>query len=111
MSRYLVAVKPLSVNAAYNGKRTRSKKYNAFYKEVILKLRPMKLPKPPFEVNYVFAVSDSRFDWDNGIKAFQDILQKKYGFDDNLIMKGTAKKMIVEKGNEYIKFDIQHYEE
>lgn len=110
MSRYLIPVKPLSVNAAYTGKRHRTKEYNAFKKEVLLRLRPMKLPKPPYEVHYVFAVSNERADYDNFVKAFQDVMTQKYGFDDKLIMKGTVEKMIVKKGNEYIKFDIQHYE-
>ena len=35
-----------------------------------------------------FGVSNKRFDWDNGIKNFVDILQKKYHFDDNRIYKG-----------------------
>lgn len=111
MSRYLIPVKPLSVNAAYTGKRHRTKAYNAFKKEVLLRLRPMKLPKPPYEVSYVFAVSNKGFDGDNGIKQIQDILSQKYGFNDNQIYKWNVEKVIVKKGNEYIKFDIQHYEQ
>lgn len=108
---YLVAVKPMTFNQAYTGRRFKSPKYKAFIVEVGLKLRPMKIPAPPYEVHYIFAVSNEGFDWDNGIKAFQDILSKRYNFNDNLIYKGTVEKRIVEKGSEYIKFDIQHYEE
>jgi len=47
------------------------------------------------------------FDWDNGIKPFVDILQKKYGFNDNKIFKGVVEKKIVGKGEEFISFDLK----
>lgn len=76
-----------------------------------MKLRPMKLPKPPYEVHYIFAVSSVQADIDNPVKTFQDVLQDKYGFNDKDVFKMTVEKVIVNKGDEYIKFDIQHYEE
>ena len=46
-------------------------------------------------------------DVDNGAKPFIDILQKKYGFNDNQIYELHLYKEIVDKGNEFIDFSIQ----
>jgi len=51
-------------------------------------------------------VSNKGFDLDNSLKPFIDILQKKYGFNDNRIYSITAMKRIVPKGEEFISFDI-----
>ena len=107
----VLPVKPLSVNEAYTGKRHRSKKYNVFKSEVAMRLKLVKLPPPPYEVHYTFAVSNKGFDWDNAIKSFQDVMTQRYNFNDNLIYKGVVIKKIVPKGKEYIEFNIMHYEE
>ena len=46
-------------------------------------------------------------DWDNPIKPFVDILQKKYGFNDRDILEATVKKVKTAKGKEYIEFSLE----
>jgi Holliday junction resolvase RusA-like endonuclease len=46
-------------------------------------------------------------DWDNPIKPLQDILQKKYNFDDRRIHKAIVIKKVVKKGEGYFKFSIE----
>ena len=53
-----------------------------------------------------FGFSSKLADWDNPVKPFQDILQKRYNFDDRDIFKATVEKEIVKKGNEFIEFKI-----
>ena len=98
-----VAVKPLSVNQAWQGRRFRSKAYKAYQQEIALKLRKMKLPKPPYTLLLEFGVSNKAADYDN---PFQDCLQDFYGFNDSQIYEGVQRKVVVPKGKEYIKFLI-----
>jgi hypothetical protein len=50
---------------------------------------------------------DSVVSWQIGpVKPFQDILQKRYNFDDRDIFKATVEKEIVKKGAEFIDFKI-----
>ena len=54
-------------------------------KENLLYLLPsIKLPEPPYTVYYEFGFSSAASDIDNPVKLLQDILQKKYSFDDKL---------------------------
>ena len=57
-------------------------------------------------VKYEWGFSSSASDVDNPIKPIQDILQKKYDFNDNRIWKLEVEKTKVKKGEEYIKIDI-----
>ena len=102
-----IDVKPMSVNNAWQGKRFKTKEYDAYSKEVLLKLKPMQIPSPPFRVYYEFGLSNVLSDWDNPIKPIQDLLQKKFGFNDRDIFEAMVKKVKVDKGKEYILFDIQ----
>ena len=68
----------------------------------------MKLPEPPYKVYYEFGFSSAASDTDNPVKPFQDILSKKYKFDDKLIHEMNVKRAKVKKGGEYIKFKIEH---
>ena len=104
-----IEVKPLSVNEIYKGRRYKTPKYTAYQTEVFSKLPEISLPLPPFELEYEFGLSNSNADYDNLIKAFQDILQKQYNFNDSKIHKATIEKTLVNKGEEYIKFNIKHY--
>ncbi len=69
-----------------------------------------KLPEPPYSIYFEFGFSNSLSDWDNPIKPLQDILQKKYGFNDKDIFEGTVRKFKVNKGQEYFKIKMKHYE-
>jgi Holliday junction resolvase RusA-like endonuclease len=99
-------IKPLSVNRAWQGRRFRSKEYKAYQQEIALKLRKMTLPEPPYTLLLEFGVSNKAADYDNPIKPFQDCLQAYYGFNDSQIYEGVQRKIIVPKGEEYIKFSI-----
>jgi len=102
----LISIKPLSVNQVWQGKRFKTQKYKSYEKEVLLLLPMINVPEPPYKVYYEFGMSSRLSDWDNPIKPFQDILQKRYGIDDRDIYEANVKKVKTIKGQEYIKFDI-----
>ena len=66
----------------------------------------LKIPKGNLKVSYIFGFSSQLADLDNPVKAFQDILCKKYDFDDRRIFEINVKKEIVKKGAEFIRFKI-----
>jgi hypothetical protein len=43
------------------------------------------------------------------LKPLLDLIQKKYGINDNRFYKLEVTKEIVKKGKEFIKFDIQEF--
>ncbi|WP_413512206.1 hypothetical protein [Myroides odoratus] len=103
-----VNIKPLSVNSAWQGKRFKTPEYNSYEKAVLLMLpKRIEIPNSPFSITFEFGVSSKLSDWDNPIKPFQDILCKKYGIDDRDIYRGTVSKVLVKKGEEYVKFKIE----
>ena len=102
-----INIKPLSINSAYNGKRTRSKAYNQYINEVSYQLKKIALPVPPFSLSYEFGYSSKGMDIDNAVKPITDILQKRYNFNDNQVYELHVVKKIVKKGSEYIKFKIE----
>jgi Holliday junction resolvase RusA-like endonuclease len=107
-----INIKPLSVNLAWQGKRFKTPHYNSFEAATLLSLpKRIEIPEGPLRVIYEFGLSNASADYDNPIKTFQDVLQKKYGFNDKNIMLAVIKKVIVKKGSEYIKFGIWAYEE
>lgn len=103
---HIVKVKPLSVNQAWQGRRFKTEKYKSYERELLLQLQPLKVPDGHLSIYIEFGVFNARFDWDNGIKPFQDILQKKYGFDDSRIYTATVIKRKVPRGEDYIAFKI-----
>lgn len=106
-----INIKPLSVNQCWQGKRFKTPKYKAYEKELLLLLPSnYKVPLKPLKITLKFGFSSKLSDWDNPIKPFQDILQKKYNFNDSLIYKAIVTKEIVPKGKEYIYFKIENYE-
>ena len=66
------------------------------------------IPEGDLTVEYTFGIT-TLGDWDNPIKPFQDVLQKKYGFDDRRIMTAIVKKKVVKKGDEFIYFTIDKH--
>lgn len=101
----LINIKPLSVNQAWQGKRFKTPKYKKFERDLLLLLPSYEVPEGDLIVCYTFGVSRLS-DYDNLIKPFQDILQKKYGFDDRRITKAIIEKVIVPKGKEFIEFSL-----
>jgi Holliday junction resolvase RusA-like endonuclease len=100
-------IKPLSVNKAWQGKRFKSPEYKVYEKQMLLTLKPMQLPEPPYQIDFEFGFSNKASDIDNPMKPFLDILQKKYNFDDANVYKIVIVKTIVAKGSEFIKFEIK----
>lgn len=97
----------MSVNVAWQGRRFKTPEYKRYERDLLLILpKKIDIPDGPLSVSYEFGFSAKTSDWDNPIKPFQDILQKKYGFDDKRIMRAEVIKSIVKKGEEYIKFNI-----
>ena len=99
--------KPLSVNECWQGKRFKTRKYLGYEKELLLTLPKFKLPEPPYKISFEFGFSNVMCDWDNPVKPLQDILQKKYGFNDKDIVEATVKKTKTKKGEEYFTFKIE----
>lgn len=102
-----INIKPLSVNEAWQGKRFKTAKYKTYEKIVLLSLPLLTIPPPPLKIYLEFGQSSPLADWDNPVKPFQDILQKKYGFNDKDIVRAEVIKTIVAKGQEYSKFKIE----
>lgn len=101
-------IKPLSVNECWQGKRFKTKTYLFYEQELLLTLPAKKLPEPPYSIYFEFGLSNSLSDWDNPIKPLQDIMQKKYGFNDKDIFCAEVKKVKVKKGEEYFLVKLQN---
>ena len=102
-----VNIKPMSVNDAWQGKRFKTKKYKQYEQECLLVLpRKIDIPEGKLKVSLLFGFSSKLADADNPVKCFIDILQKKYGFNDNKIYEYSIKKVDVKKGEEFIEFNI-----
>ena len=72
--------------------------------------RNLVIPEGDLSLTCWFGFSSRGSDWDNPIKPFQDILQKKYKFNDSRIYEGHVYKKIVKKGEEYIRFKLEGIE-
>lgn len=107
----LIKIKPLSVNECWQGKRFKTPLYKAYEKELLCRLPALSLPTPPYMIYFEFGLSSPCSDWDNPIKPFQDILQKKYGFNDRDIDLGITRKVRVKKGEEYARFKISTFDD
>ena len=102
--------KTLSVNEAWKGRRYKSDAYKD-YRTKLLYLLPRKIdmPEPPFEIYFRFGFSSAASDWDNPVKPLQDILAKKYGFNDKLIRRAVVDTEIVPKGQEFFEFELKTF--
>ena len=97
----------MSINVAFQGRRFKTPQYKNYEKAVIMLLPKIKIPDPPFSVYYEFGFSNQLSDIDNPVKPLQDILQKKYGFNDRDIMEMHVVKRMVKKVSEYFAFEIK----
>lgn len=101
-----IEIKPLSINVAFRGRRFKTKEYNQYIDNVLFMLPKKEIGLPPYNLQIEFGTSKLN-DLDNNLKPFIDCLVKKYAFDDRDIYMIQAKKVIVKKGSEYIKFKIE----
>ena len=108
---YKINIKPMSVNGAFKGRKFRTKEYDRYEKSIMLMLPKIKLPPQPFALTLEFGFSSPLADVSNPIKLIEDILQKKYDFNDREIYKVIATKKHVKKGQEYILWNIETYKD
>ena len=104
-----IKIKPLSINEAWAGRRFKTPKYKAFEEELLLKLKPMDVPEGKLSISILYGMSNMQSDVDNPTKTFVDVLQKKYGFNDNKIYAMVLVKEKVAKGEEFIEFSLDEY--
>ena len=102
-----IRIKPMSVNMCWQGRRWMTPKYKSWRLEMSLKLPKLEVPKGKLKLSLEFGFSSKGSDIDNPVKLTADSLQLKYGFNDNQIYRLEADKVIVPKGEEYIKFRIE----
>ncbi len=102
-------IKPLSVNQAWKGKRFKTPKYKAYEKEILLLLKPFKVPEGKLSLSMTFGLSSKNADIDNPVKVIVDILQRKYGFNDRMIYEMSLKKIDVSKGSEFIEIKFEPF--
>lgn len=101
-----VNIKPLSVNSCYTGRRFKNDAYKKYERLVLLMLPNIVIPEGNLKISFVFGLSSLSADWDNSVKICQDIISKKYGFNDKRIHEGHVIKKKVPKGDEYFEFEI-----
>lgn len=99
-------LKPMSVNEAWQGKKTKSVKYRKYEAQLLRSLPDIEIPDGLLEVRLVVYYSSKLSDLDNAAKPFIDCLCKRYGFDDRYIYRIRMTKVIVPKGRENIQFRI-----
>jgi len=105
-----INLKALSVNQAWQGRRYKTASYKTYEKNAFLMLpipSEVDIPEGDLRVYYEFGLSNWRADYDNQVKPFQDILQRRYGFDDCRIVEAHIKKVKTKKGEEYIEFKLE----
>lgn len=102
-----IKIKALSVNKCWQGRRFKTPEYLAYEKELMYLLpKEYTIPEDNLFLSIEVGMSSSLSDLDNVCKPFQDILQKKYNFNDKRINKIQMYKTKVKKGEEYISFEI-----
>lgn len=107
-----VNINPMSVNAAWLGRRRKTQKYKTYEEVMLSLLEDYEIPaKGDLFILYQWGLSSAAFDIDNPIKPLQDILQTRYGFNDNRLVRMFVEKEKVDKGDEYIQFLIRRKED
>ena len=104
-----ITIKPLSQNEAFLGRKRKSTKYREYESFLLNTLPDLAIPNGRLSVHYTFGFSNKASDIDNPIKSFQDVLQKRYSFDDKMIYRLIVDKIIVKKGEEFIEFVIESF--
>lgn len=107
-----IPLKPFSTNKIYGSSASghwKNKKYLKFEKDVkdFIRHKDIILPENGGICFTVFYGISFRFDLDNAIKPFMDILKVRYGFDDSRIYKIDAEKIKTKRGLEFIEFELK----
>lgn len=106
-----VQIKPLSINKAFQGRRFKTVEHKAYEQELLLKLPYHKIKdNTPFFLKVEAGLSSKNSDLSNVLKLLEDILCKKYNIDDRFTYKIYMEKKIVQKGEEYLKIEIESIE-
>lgn len=100
-------IKPLSINAAFKGRRFKTDKYKRYERDVCAILPQMTIPEGYLSLSLRFGFSSKNADFDNPVKLICDILQKKYGFNDRMIKRCVIEVEHVKKGKEFIDWEIE----
>ena len=107
-----VNLKPLSMNEAFMGRKRKTAAYRNYEIKVPKELPDLDLPeRGPLGLRLRAGLSNRAADLDNVVKPFLDILQANYGFNDNRIYIIEMTKVKVQKGEEYIAFDLYPLDE
>lgn len=112
MDEYTIDIRPLSVNAAWKGRRFKTPDYLQYERDMeILLPRNNKQWNEPIEVEYIFSLKYvATTDVDNLIKPLQDILVRTGVIaNDKLIMRIIATKK--KNKHDSITFKIKKYKE
>ena len=102
----MIKIKPLSVNNCWKGRRFKTDAYKDYETAIFYLLPNIEIPNGNLSLYIEVGLSSKGSDVDNIAKPFIDILQKKYGFNDNKIYKLILEKIDVKKGEEYIDFKL-----
>jgi Holliday junction resolvase RusA-like endonuclease len=101
-----IKIKPLSVNEVWRGRRFKTTAYSRYERDLMLILPSVAIPDGTLQIELIFGLSSKSGDGDNPVKPFIDVLQKKYGFNDNRFKRYVIEVENVKKGHEFIKFRI-----
>jgi len=102
-------LKPLSANQAFTGKKVKTAAYRKYENHLLRTLPDRIIPAGLLVLRALVRYSSKLSDLDNALKPFIDVLQKRYGFNDNKIYKLEIFKEIVAKGKEEIVFELVPY--
>jgi len=102
----IIKIKPLSINAAFQGRRFKSPAYKLFEEEFLLIAPHREMIKGKVGIEYKFHLKNHKMaDYDNCIKTTQDLIVRKgYIEDDRKIYEAKITK--VPSDEDYIEFRI-----
>lgn len=106
-----IDIKPLSVNKSWRGRRFKTGDYTQYERDLGYLLPRLNIPTGKLQLEIEWGFSSKASDIDNPLKPFLDILQKKYGINDKQIYQLIVSKKDVEKGKDYIDFNLTEYRE
>ncbi len=107
MSQIQIHLKPMSVNEAWchPGRRYKSKKYKSYTDTVLMMLPHLDIPEGDLGIRIEAGLSKNA-DLDNICKPILDIIEKKYGCNDNRFLEINLVKKIIKRGEGYFNFCI-----